>query len=216
MEIKTRYEDSICNQLAFQNFRPCGASAYHNLFYCHTPASQSTWSPISIVIESECAKHNGFPMDTGLQIVWQPWQRWNPHNSTFSHEHGQCVTVNGAWLAKSCLSRRIQAVWNNHKRVEVCGIRRFLGRYMYVASDNRKWNKSRVVQQFVIFQEINDACDNHKWLKFHNGHRSLVTIVGGTGIVESSALPVDTGKGEESGKFKVFPTILTAHLNNKW
>ena len=48
------------------------------------------------------------------------------------------------------------------------------------------------MQQFVIFQGINDACDNHKRLKFHNGHRSLVTIVSGTEIVKSSALPVDT------------------------
>ena len=48
------------------------------------------------------------------------------------------------------------------------------------------------MEQVVLFQEINDACDNHKRLKFHNGHRSLVTIVSGTEIVKSSALSVDT------------------------
>ena len=48
------------------------------------------------------------------------------------------------------------------------------------------------MQQVVLFQEINDACNNHKRLKFHNGHRSLVTIVNATEIVKSSALPVDT------------------------
>ena len=48
------------------------------------------------------------------------------------------------------------------------------------------------MQQVVLFQEINDASANHKRLKFHNGHRSLVTIVSGTEIVKSSALPVDT------------------------
>ena len=117
--------------MAFQNFRPCGASANHNLFYCHTPASQSAWSPISIVIESKCAKHNGFPMDTGLPRVRQPWQRRNAHISTFSHGHGQCVTVNGTGFAKSCLFRRIQAACDNHKRVEVCEIRRFLDGTMY-------------------------------------------------------------------------------------
>ena len=44
----------------------------------------------------------------------------------------------------------------------------------------------------MLFQEINDACANHKRLKFHNGHRSLVTIVSDTEIVKSNALPVDT------------------------
>ena len=126
--------------MAFQNFRPCGASANHNLFYCHTPASQSAWSPISIVTESKYAKHNGFPMYTGfplIPIVRQPWQRRNAHNSTIPHGHGQCVTVSIIGFAKSCL-----------------------------------------------FQRIQDAC--------------------GTEIVKSSALPVDTGKWEESGKFKSF------------
>ena len=130
MEITPRYEDSFCNQLAFQNFRPCGASAYHNLFYCHTPVSQSAWSSISIVIGSKCAKHNGFPMDTGLPIVRQSLQRRNAHNPTFSHGHGQCVTINETGLAKSCLFRRIQADCDNHKRVKVCEIRRFLDGYM--------------------------------------------------------------------------------------
>ena len=39
---------------------------------------------------------------------------------------------------------------------------------------------------------IHDDCDNHKRLKFHNGHGSLVTIVSGTEIVKPNALSEDT------------------------
>ena len=72
---------------------------------------------------------------------------------------------------------------------------------------------------------IHDDCDNHKRLKFHNGHGSLVTIVSGTEIVKPNALSENTeynyteGKKvneTESGKSEVFPTILTAYLSHKW
>ena len=65
-----------------------------------------------------------------------------------------------------------------------------ISRRTQVASVNRKWNG--IVQKPVLFQGIHDACDNHKRHKFHNGHRSLVTIVSDTEIVKSNALPVDT------------------------
>ena len=89
-----------------------------------------------------------------------------------------------------------------------------------VASVNRKWNG--IVQKSVLFQGIHDACDNHKRHTFHNGHRSLVTIVSGTEIVKPNALSENTEYNytkvneTESGKSEIFPTILTAYLSHKW
>ena len=64
-----------------------------------------------------------------------------------------------------------------------------ISRRSQVAPVNRKWNG--IVQKPVLFQGIHDACDNHKRHKFHNGHRSIVTIVRGTGIVKPNALSED-------------------------
>ena len=92
---------------------------------------------------------------------------------------------------KSYIFRRIQAACDNHSGVEVCEIRRFLDGHKLLLPivNGMELCKNLCFSKGYVTLV---SCDNHKRLKFHNGHGSLVTIVSGTEIVKPNAPSEDT------------------------